>query len=75
MVGMIRETQREHLYKMQAGGISKGGNIPPPEDAGVLYKRTFCPLCRKRVFDIYASPLSYVIIRQKCQHCRNIVIF
>ncbi|WP_460641822.1 hypothetical protein [Lacrimispora brassicae] len=32
-----------------------------------------CPVCRKRAFDIYASPKGEIWIELKCPHCRNII--
>jgi hypothetical protein len=41
----------------------------------IIFERTLCPICRRRIFDVHALTDCKINIRLKCLHCRKIVIF
>ena len=56
---------------------SKSGRDKPDEPfiaaEDALSYITPCPVCERRVFDVYDPPDNPTRIRLKCPHCRNIV--
>jgi len=74
---MISVSDKQRIYRRPASAYNKkSGNKsgkPPAFAEDELGCITQCPVCDKRVCDVYDPPDKPTQIKLKCPHCRKIV--